>query len=64
MSAQHTPGRFKVSYRYDNPHGSGPFKGSMVLPLQYKRGETIRAPFGAATVTSCRAIAKATGSAA
>lgn len=52
MHSQH----FIVNYRYDNPHGAGPFKGSMRVSNRYVKGDTIRAPFGAATVVSCRVL--------
>jgi len=51
---------FKVSYTYDNPSMAGPFKGSMVMDTKYSKGDTIRAPFGSATVKSCRVIKKET----
>ena len=47
-------GGYKTTYDYDNPHGAGPYKGSMTTPGQYKRGDHISAPFGSATVRSSR----------
>jgi hypothetical protein len=46
--------KYRTTYDYDNPHGAGPFKGSMLTERQYKRGEGIAAPFGRATVRSSR----------
>jgi hypothetical protein len=47
---------YKVSYTYDNPHGAGPFKGSMIVNEKYSKGDSIYAVMGRATVVSCRAV--------
>jgi len=46
--------KFKTNYDYENPGRAGPFKGSMPTERQYKKGETIHAPFGRAIVRSSR----------
>jgi len=45
---------YRVSYRYENPGPAGPFRGktTMQTATKPKRGERIRAPFGAAIITS------------
>lgn len=48
--------KYKVTYTYDNPSCAGPYKGSTTSDVPYKRGDNIRAAFGAATVKSCREI--------
>lgn len=48
------PVTYTISYRYTNPSSAGPYTGRMPSEQPVKRGETIRAPFGAAVVTSCR----------
>lgn len=48
--------KYRTTYTYDNPRGAGPFKGAMTTEKQYKRGDSIAAPFGSATVKSSRAI--------
>lgn len=45
---------YTVTYTYDNPSGAGPFKGRMDTKAPSKRGDSIMAPFGWATVKSCR----------
>lgn len=47
---------YKVTYTYDNPSAAGPFKGSMRIDYKVSKGDTIFAPFGRATVVSCRMI--------
>lgn len=46
--------QYKVSYRYAFPSSAGPFKGKTETIERYKKGDTIRAPFGTAIVVSCR----------
>lgn len=48
--------QFSVSYDYNHPSNAGPFKGKMTMPRRYLPGEHIAAPFGAATVRSCREV--------
>lgn len=48
--------KFKTTYTYDTPSSAGPFKGSLITYTQYKRGDSLRAPFGAATVKSSRRV--------
>lgn len=45
---------FRVTYKYVNPHGAGPFRGRCLMPFDRKpsKGDTIAAPFGRAAVTS------------
>jgi hypothetical protein len=52
--------KYKTSYDYESPGPAGPFKGSMHTDRQYKRGESIAAPFGRATVRSSRLAKPAT----
>lgn len=47
---------FKTSYIYENPGPAGPYKGWVVTPCKHQRGDTIRAPFGTATVRSSKEI--------
>lgn len=47
---------YRVTYTYDSPSGAGPFKGRMSVSTQYRKGDSIAAPFGRATVVSCRAV--------
>lgn len=49
---------FKVTYTYDNPSSAGPFKGSTTTATKFNRGDYIQAPFGRATVVSCRLLNK------
>jgi len=49
-------GRYQVTYTYDNPSPAGPYKGRWTVDRRYQRGEGINAPFGRATVKSCRRI--------
>ena len=46
--------RWRVSYRYVNPHGAGPFKGKDTIfrPTKPVKGEEIYAMFGRATITT------------
>lgn len=48
--------KFKVTYTYDEPSPAGPFKGSMTADRRYKRGDSVWAVFGRATVKSCREV--------
>jgi hypothetical protein len=53
---EENPMKFKTTYDYDSPGPAGPFKGWMRTPRRYKKGESISAPFGRATVKSSRTI--------
>jgi hypothetical protein len=52
--------KIKVSYRYTNPSGAGPFKGSMMIDAANgpKRGDEIPAIMGRAIVTSVGRLKK------
>jgi len=49
--------KWKIKYKYINPSGAGPFKGSMIIkgdkPLS---GQEIYAAFGLANITSWKGI--------
>lgn len=47
---------FKVTYTYDSPSNAGPFKGHTITQTKFNKGDYIQAPFGRATVVSCRLI--------
>lgn len=47
---------YRVTYTYDSPSNAGPFKGRMLTDTKHAKGDSIRAPFGMATVVSCRLI--------
>jgi hypothetical protein len=49
--------KYIIRYVYDNPSGAGPFKGKITTLEPYLKGDTIFAPFGRATVVSCRKTA-------
>lgn len=49
FNAEHKP-QWRVSYRYVNPHGAGPFRGRMVLDYKPEKGEEIYAMMGRAIV--------------
>ena len=64
MSTENRPPM--VAYRYDNPGPAGPYKGRVAWlgtdrmtsgPVP-RKGDSIAAPFGSATVTSVRASQK------
>lgn len=44
--------KWRITYRYVNPHGAGPFTGSAVIerPDKPQRGEIIPAMFGQAQI--------------
>lgn len=48
--------KYRTTYVYDSPGRAGPHKGAMTTDARYQRGDNIAAPFGRATVKSCRAI--------
>ena len=55
LVAQHIDGGgsgYRVSYEYVNPHGAGPFMGSMTMVSKPAKGDVINAMFGKATVTA------------
>lgn len=51
------PSSWKIRYKYESPGPAGPLLGSVVVKSKptSKRGDTIRAVFGWAVVTSVRA---------
>lgn len=48
--------QYTIRYTYDNPSGAGPFTGKATVSEKYMKGDTYFAPFGRATVTSCRIL--------
>ena len=48
--------QYRIRYEYLNPSNAGPFRGTMTVKDKHAKGDMVRAPFGRAEVTSCRAI--------
>lgn len=50
---------YRIKYRYLNPHGAGPFRGSQIVDRRYAKGEEYYAMFGRAIVVSCGKVKQA-----
>lgn len=50
--------QWKISYKYDNPSGAGPFKGRAVIVSETKprNGDLHYGPFGRATIVTASRV--------